>query len=179
MKVISVTLLVLSSLFLSSCVKDKDQDGKIENYIEVGDKLPNFTVKNTAEEELNNEQLKGHVTLLVFFMTTCPDCERELPKIEGIWQQLHENTDFKLIAISRVETASTVNQYWEKQQFKMPFYLDPEREVFSLFANSTIPRIYLVNRENIVTWMAIEETELTTEQLIEKIEELIKATASE
>ena len=179
MKVISVTLLVLSSLFLSSCVKDKDQDGKIENYIKVGDKLPNFTVKNTAEEELNNEQLKGHVTLLVFFMTTCPDCERELPKIEGIWQQLHENTDFKLIAISRAETASTVNQYWEKQQFKMPFYLDPEREVFSLFANSTIPRIYLVNRENIVTWMAIEETELTTEQLIEKIEELIKATASE
>lgn len=179
MKIISATLLVLLSLLFSSCVKDKDQDGEIENYIEIGDKLPDFTVKNDVEEELNTEQLKGHVTLLVFFMTTCPDCERELPKIEGIWEQLHENTDFKLVTISRAETASAVNKYWEKNAFKMPFYLDPTREVFSLFANSTIPRIYLVNRENIVTWMAIEETELTTEQLIEKIEELIKTTASE
>ena len=56
----------------------------------------------------------------------------------------------------------------------MPFFLDPKREVFSLFANSTIPRLYLSNRENIVTWMAIEEMELTTEQLIEKINAIIK-----
>ena len=175
MKIISVILLTLFALLFSSCVKDKDQDDEIENYIKAGDQLPDFTVKNAAGEELNSEQLKGHVTLLVFFMTTCPDCERELPKIEGIWQQLHENTDFKLVTVSRAETASDVNKYWSKNEFKMPFYLDPAREVFSLFANSTIPRVYLVNRENIVTWMAIEEMELTTEQLIEKIEELIEA----
>ena len=56
----------------------------------------------------------------------------------------------------------------------MPFYLDPDRQVFSLFANNTIPRIYLINRENVVTWMAIEDMSLTALQLKEKIEKLIK-----
>ena len=55
----------------------------------------------------------------------------------------------------------------------MPFYLDPDEKVFSLFANSTIPRVYLVNRDNIVTWMAVEQMNLSTEQLIQKIEQLI------
>ena len=76
MKIISVILLTLFALLFSSCVKDKDQEGEIENYIEAGDKLPDFTVKNAAGEELNSEELEGQVTLLVFFVTTCSDCER-------------------------------------------------------------------------------------------------------
>ena len=123
------------------------------------------------------EELEGQVTLLVFFVTTCSDCERELPKIEEVWEKLKENPNFRLVTVSREETASTVNKYWEKEKFTMPFFLDSKREVFSLFANSTIPRLYLSNRKNIVTWMAIEEMELTTEQLIKKIEELIKENA--
>ena len=177
MKIISVILLTLFALLFSSCVKDKDQEGEIENYIEAGDKLPDFTVKNAAGEELNSEELEGQVTLLVFFVTTCSDCERELPKIEEVWEKLKENPNFRLVTVSREETASTVNNYWEKEKFTMPFFLDSKREVFSLFANSTIPRLYLSNRKNIVTWMAIEEMELTTEQLIKKIEELIKENA--
>ena len=55
----------------------------------------------------------------------------------------------------------------------MPFYLDPNEKVFSLFANSTIPRVYLVNRENIVTWMAVEQMSLSAKQLIGKIEQIM------
>lgn len=174
MKTTFIIVLALFSLYLSSCVKDKEQDDKIENYINAGDKLPGFTVKNAAGEGLNSEELKGQVTLLVFFMTTCSDCQRELPGIEEIWKKLKGKTGFRLAAISREEAVSTVNKYWSKNEFTMPFYLDPTREVFSLFANNTIPRVYLVNQENIVTWMAIEEIELTTDQLIEKIEKLIE-----
>ena len=55
----------------------------------------------------------------------------------------------------------------------MPFYLDPDKKVFSLFANSTIPRVYLVNPENIVTWMAVEQMDLSAKQLIGKIEQIM------
>ena len=107
-------------------------------------------------------------------MTTCPDCQRELPKIEQVWENLKENPDFRLVPIARAEKAEVISQFWEKHQFEMPFYLDPDRQVFSLFANNTIPRIYLINRENVVTWMAIEDMSLTALQLKEKIEKLIK-----
>ncbi|RHR74730.1 TlpA disulfide reductase family protein [Odoribacter sp. AF15-53] len=172
-KIIFIFLLLSPALF-SACVKDKDKPEEMANYINVGDKLPEFTVKNTDGEELKSQDFTGRVTLLVFFMTTCPDCQRELPKIEQVWENLKENPDFRLVPIARAEKAEVISQFWEKHQFEMPFYLDPDRQVFSLFANNTIPRIYLINRENVVTWMAIEDMSLTALQLKEKIEKLIK-----
>ena len=171
-KIIFIFLLLSPALF-STCVKDKDKPEEMENYINVGDKLPEFTVKNTDGDELKSQDFTGRITLLVFFMTTCPDCQRELPKIEQIWENLKENPDFRLVTIARAEKAEVISQFWEKHQFKMPFYLDPDRQVFSLFANNTIPRVYLIDKENVVTWMAIEEMPFTAQQLVEKIEEMI------
>ena len=165
MKTIFVTLLAFTLLLLS-CIKDEKED--VINYIEENDKLPEFTVKSATGEELYSENLSGNTTLLVFFVTTCGDCKRELPKIE-----LKDHPTFRLVTISRGETVEVVNDFWKEQNFTMPFYLDPNKKVFSLFANSTIPRVYLVNRENIVTWMAVEQMSLSAKQLIGKIEQIM------
>ena len=173
MQKIIFILLLLSPALFSACVKDKDKPEEMENYINVGDKLPEFTVKDIDGKELKSQDFTGQITLLVFFMTTCPDCQRELPKIEQVWENLKGNPDFRLVTIARAEKAEVIRQFWEKHRFEMPLYLDPDRQVFSLFANNTIPRVYLVDRENVVTWMTIEEMSLTAQQLEEKIEEMI------
>lgn len=170
MKTRFVTSLVFT-LLLFSCIKDKKED--VINYIQENDKLPEFTVKNATGEELHSEDLTGKVTLLTFFVTTCGDCKRELPKIDSVWNELKNNPSFRLVTISRGETVEVVNAFWKKQNFTTPFYLDPDKEVFSLFANSTIPRVYLIDRENIVTWMAIEQIDLSAKQLIGKIEQIM------
>ena len=172
MKTIFVTLLAFTLLLLS-CIKDEKED--VINYIEENHKLPEFTVKSVTGEELRSEDLSGNTTLLVFFVTTCGDCKRELPKIDSVWNELKDQPTFRLVTISRGETAEVVNAFWKEQNFTMPFYLDPDKKVFSLFANSTIPRVYLVNRENIVTWMAVEQMDLSAKQLIGKIEQTINS----
>lgn len=168
------TLILTLPLFFSSCLGDKDHPEQTENHVQVNDTLPDFTVKNAEGEELHTNELKGHVTLLVFFITTCPDCQRELPKIESLWETLKNDPDFALVTISRGETTATVNEFWKKQKFTMPFYLDPDKIAFLQFANSTVPRLYLTNQENKVIWMAIEELQITPEQILEKIRELQK-----
>ena len=173
LKIPFIFTLLFLTLF-SSCINEKDKSEEIENYILVNDKLPEFTVKNIDNEELKSQEFNGRVTLLVFFVTTCPDCQRELPKIEQVWENLKDTPDFRLVTISREEKVDVISKFWKEHQFDMPFYLDPDRQVFSLFANSTVPRIYLVNRENVVTWIAIEEMSLSAKQLEEKINEMIK-----
>lgn len=166
MKHIFILLYLISCI---SCINEKEEDPKIINYINVNDKLPAFTVQNAAGEKLETQDLTGNVTLLVFFVTTCPDCKRELPKIESVWKALKEVPYFRLVAISRQQTPDTVAAYWKEQQFTMPYYLDPDRKIYSLFANNTIPRLYIIDRENTVTWMAVKDMELTAQQLIEKL----------
>ena len=88
MKTIFVTLLAFTLLLLS-CIKDEKED--VINYIEENDKLPEFTVKSPTGEELHSDDLSGNTTLLVFFVTTCGDCKRELPKIDSVWNEMKDH----------------------------------------------------------------------------------------
>lgn len=169
MKTIFVTLLAFTLLLLS-CIKDEKED--VINYIEENDKLPEFTVKSATGEEL----------IVKIYQETQPCWFSSLPPVaiasgnsRGLTrvEELKDQPTFRLVTISRGETTEVVNAFWKEQNFTMPFYLDPNEKVFSLFANSTIPRVYLVNRENIVTWMAVEQMDLSAKQLIGKIEQIM------
>ena len=106
------------------------------------------------------------------FGTYCPDCKQVLPVIEEVWKELKDDPRFLLVTISRKETAEVVSNYWKENQFTMPFYLDTRGEVFSLFANNTIPRIYIINPDNEVVWMAVESLDISAKELIQKIKGL-------
>ena len=136
MKTIFVTLLAFTLLLLS-CIKDEKED--VINYIEENDKLPEFTVKSATGEELHSENLSGNTTLLVFFVTTCGDCKRELPKIDSVWNELKDHPTFRLVTISRGETVEVVNDFWKKQNFTMPFYLDPNKKSFPFLPIAPFP----------------------------------------
>ena len=114
MKTIFVTLLAFTLLLLS-CIKDEKED--VINYIEENDKLPEFTVKSPTGEELHSDDLSGNTTLLVFFVTTCGDCKRELPKIDSVWNEMKDHPTFRLVTISRGETAEVVNDFWKEQLY--------------------------------------------------------------
>ena len=136
MKTIFVTLLAFILLLLS-CIKDEKED--VINYIEENDKLPEFTVKNATGEELHSEDLSGNTTLLVFFVTTCGDCKRELPKIDSVWNEMKDHPTFRLVTISRGETTEVVNAFWKEQNFTMPFYLDPNEKSFPFLPIAPFP----------------------------------------
>lgn len=162
------TFIAILSILFFSCIKDVNNDTTI-NYVNTGDQVPSFTVEDATGNLFNSNQLLGKQSLLVFFGTYCPDCKLVLPVIEEVWENMKNDSKFQLVAISRRETADTVSEYWKENQHTMPFYLDPKGEAFALFANNTIPRIYVINPDNKVVWMSVESLDLTAGQLIEMI----------
>ena len=143
------------------------------NNVNVGNQVPPFAVEDTTGNKFSSNQFLNKQSLLVFFGTYCPDCKRVLPVIEEVWKELRNDSKFQLITISREETAEAVSEYWKENQLTMPFYLDPTYgDVFSLFANNTIPRIYLINQNKEVVWMAVESLDMSAKELIEMIKEL-------
>ena len=175
-KTIITICLLLGAFILSSC-DDEDSPSGIINHVKEGDPLPSFEAYGAAHQLLTTEMLTGKRVVLVLFSTECPDCQRELPKIEAVWKHFKEEADFTVVTIARGESAEMVSAYWEKEAgekkpFTMPFYLDPDRAIFNAFANSYVPRVYLVNREGVITWMGIETIEPTAEELIEMVNSL-------
>ncbi|MDR1161369.1 MAG: TlpA family protein disulfide reductase [Tannerellaceae bacterium] len=167
-KYISLLFLAFVSVFLS-CVKEGDDiPDEVISYVGVGDAVPAFTVADDKGGTFSSSGFVGKRSLLLLFVSSCGDCQKVLPVLNNaIWPWIKDNPGYQLITISRDETAQEVAGHWSDNNYTMPVYLDPGREVFSLFANSVVPRLYIINEEGIIEWMAVEKLEISSEQLIE------------
>lgn len=172
-------ILCLAGIF--SCVSESAAP-KAE-LIEVGDVVPDFTVVDSDGDEVNftTADFTGKKTLIVFFIPGCPDCQRELPKVQEAWIVLREN-GFQLLTIGRSPTMSTeVTNYWNntknnKKIFDMPWYVEKSSDsAFYKFATKYVPRLYLIDETGKVVWKAVENLELlgihNGDDLIAKINE--------
>lgn len=153
--------LIMAAALLCSCIGEKNGpspgDGSI---IKTGDAVPHFDLPGIATGEgiVSPDDFMGEKTLLVFFITDCKDCRREMPFVDYAYRRLSAN-GLKVKAIGRSETTERVAAFWADLGLDpaMPHYLDPAREVYALFAEHTVPRIYLVDETGTVVWMAVED----------------------
>ena len=72
-----------------------------------------------------------------------------------LWPEYKDNKDFVLLVIGREHTDEQLRAYNERKKFTFPLYPDPKREVFSLFAEKSIPRAYLFNKEGEAVYTSI------------------------
>jgi peroxiredoxin len=163
--------LVILALFVS-CIKEGDDiPGEVINYVGVGDVVPVFTVEDDKGGMFSSSGFAGKRSLLLLFVSSCGDCQKVLPILNNeVWPWVKENPGYQLITISRDEPAQEVAGHWSDNHYTMPAYLDPGRKVFSLFANQTIPRLYIINKEGIIEWMAVEKLEISSGELIDMLE---------
>jgi peroxiredoxin len=169
-KYFSLVFLVFISAFMS-CVKEGDNiPDEVINYVGVGDAVPEFTVSDDKGGTFSSSGFVGKRSLLLLFVSSCSDCQKVLPIInKEVWPWIKDNPGYQLITISRDEPAQEVASHWSDNKYTMPAYLDPGRKVFSLFANQTVPRLYIINEEGIIEWMAIEKLEISSGELINKM----------
>ena len=144
-----VILLCIVLAVFSSCITDDDDD-RGDFALVAGDALPQFSVEMSDGGVLNTQSFSGKVGVIVFFHTDCPDCQKELPVIQKVYDTYKENPDVLLSCISRSESGSEVQAYWEKHSFTLPFSAQNDDAVFSLFASHTIPRILITDKEGII-----------------------------
>lgn len=143
-----IALLVCSISFMS-CSMNDDSDSTIsDDIVRVGEALPAFTVEMNDGTTLSTIDLKGKPSLIVFFSTTCRDCQRELPNLNERYLKYHTDTTF--VAISREQSAEIVSDYWKQHSLNLPYSAQKDRFIYNLFARKGIPRIYISNSNCII-----------------------------
>ena len=71
-------------LICTACIRDNSEEGTF--ILKSGDKLPAFSITLNNGLEVTNEEFRGKVSLIVFFNTGCPDCRKELPVIQEVYE---------------------------------------------------------------------------------------------
>jgi peroxiredoxin len=98
--------------------------------------------------------LKGDIVVLNFFAIWCGPCLSELPRLEKEVWQAHRGDGFKLFAIGREHTAAELNAFRKEHGFTFSLAEDPERDTYSRFAEKTIPRTYVIDRDGTILYQS-------------------------
>lgn len=152
-----LTLCLVSSAAVSCLDREKGYNDDMINYVETGDRVPDFTVEDDAGGSFSSSDFLGRRSLLVFYTVTCGDCRRALPTIQQVYTAIEGESDlYQVILIAREDAPEQVAAYWSQEGYDMHSYYDPNRTAFLSFANMSVPRLYVIDENGVIEWMAIE-----------------------
>lgn len=136
-----ISLLTIALVTLSSCLGRVEQVTTGNDIVQLGQKLPQFTIMLDNGTTLNTAQMQGRPSVIIFFNTLCGDCQRELPIAQRVYESYGQKVHF--VCISRAQADSEVRSFWKEKGLTMPYSAQSDKSVYELFATSTIPRIYV------------------------------------
>ncbi len=155
---------------LSGCIHEK-MEGSFEGAnIQAGDRLPDFSILMNEGTTLHSESLEGKVSVIMLFTVTCPQCQDQLPTVEALYKEYGSQENIVFLGISREQGEELVGKYWRDKSYTLPYSAQESREVYSLFATSIVPRIYVSDRKRIVQAVFTDRPLVTYAQLKETIE---------
>ena len=134
----NILVLLTAAMMAISCIKDGPQK---EFELEPGDSIPNFTVQMNDGSVVSSSQLKKGIAFIMFFHTSCPDCQNTLPAVQQIYNQW--GNVISTVLISREQGAEEIQQHWKEKGYNLPYSAQSTREIYNLFATSRVPRVYI------------------------------------
>lgn len=149
----AISMFVSCVLMLIGCRADAFDDAA---HTRIGDMAPTFSVQETSGDTFSIVAERGKVVLVNFWATWCGPCQVEMPMLEKqIWQKYKSSPDFAMIGIARQESRETVSDFQKHHSFTYPLAYDPDRSAYKLFADSGIPRVYVIDRHGRIVFQSM------------------------
>jgi len=151
-RVATLNILFFTVLFFSgwNFISAQESTPDTRGYtVSVGDQAPTFSIVLDNGDTVQTKDLLGKVVMLQFTASWCGVCRKEMPFIENEIWQIHKNKDFIIIGVDRDEPLEKVLQLKEQTEVTYPIGLDPDADIFGLFANkkSGVTRNVIIDKE--------------------------------
>ena len=141
--------------------------------ISLDQRLWDFKITPPDGRELSISSLSDKPLLIVEWASWCPDCQKELPIIQRLYDKYQDKVDFFMVDIvdGERETLETSHQFLRDQGFTFPVYIDQDLQAFKFLDVKAIPTIFIVDKDGIVKEIYVEQG--SEEMLSKDLKQLI------
>lgn len=122
---------------------------------------PDFSFQTLEDKSVTSSELKGHIILLFFWMTTCKPCIVEMPEVEKLRKKYNDHPNVSIYMVnSGFESLEKVHAFLEKKwnisyktESKKPkidlvFAYDQDSKNFKLFNLFSHPAVVMIDPQN-------------------------------
>ena len=153
----------------AGCIKEQTAGSDIR----IGDPLPVFEVMMNDDSSVSNVFLRGNVSIVMFFHTSCPDCQQALPRMQQIYDE-YAPKDVLFALISREESSDEIEAYFDEKGLNMPYSAQNDRKVYEKFAQTRIPRIYINEKGGIIRYIFTDDPVPSYDELKSSLDAVIR-----
>ncbi|MCS3871221.1 thiol-disulfide isomerase/thioredoxin [Chryseobacterium ginsenosidimutans] len=156
MKTITLFLLIIN-LSLTAQQRQFFTQPDLEN--KIGKHFPIENYKNQENSNFNVDDLKGKMSFINFWSTTCEPCITELPYLNKMKETLGNKANF--IAITQ-DNKDKVEKFLAKREFNFLHITDSGQELKSYFPILRNPMTFIVDKNGNIQEITgiIDETKL-------------------
>lgn len=140
--------------------------------VRVGDLAPDFSANLLNGSTVTLSHLQDKTVLLVFFDSTCPDCQAQLALLDGVAADFG-GKKFEILAISRGEKRDVVREYIERMGYKFNVGVDPKAEIYSMYATHYVPRCFVIDSLGRIVALSAEYDSAEFELIVKVINSLL------
>jgi len=148
-----IYLIFILSFSTLAIAQESGNNGFLVN---IGDTAPDFSAKLIDGSTFRLSENRGNVVMLQFTASWCSVCRKEMPYIESdIWSKLKDK-NFVLIGVDRDEPLETVQNFQEQMKITYPLALDPDANIFGLYADilSGVTRNVIIDEQGKIIYLS-------------------------
>jgi peroxiredoxin len=139
----------------------------------IGQKAPDFTLKDLNGNNISLSTFKGKVILLNFWASWCPPCRAEMPSMNKL-NELLKKKGFVVIAVSTDRSVFDVKDYLSKNPVNFTVLIDYNLNVSrNLYKVFMMPTTFLIDRKGIIVKRYFGEQDWSDPDMIKEIEEIL------
>jgi peroxiredoxin len=139
----------------------------------VGEKAPDFTLKDLSGRDVTLSSFKGKAVVLNFWATWCPYCRHERQSLKSLYEKYNDK-DLVIIAVSIDKSSKTVKKYMEQHPAPHIVLTDPEGTAAALYNVMGMPTTFLIDRNGRINRKFPGMVEWTDSHVTEYIDSLLE-----